>query len=120
MTMRAEKADSQSLPMIKGPPETRNGSGQPPRFTSRPLMQPFGYESNPLSNRRHVTVPTIPDGLPDLVHHVGHLRARADAPIPAMSDRLTGLGRHFEARSVPVPQELFTLGRTRMLRKCQC
>jgi len=95
-------------------------SGQPPRFTSRPLMQPFGYESNPLSNRRHVAVLTIPDGLADLVGHVGHLRARADTPIAAMSDRLTGLGRHFEARSVPVRQELFKLRRTRMLRKCHC
>src|ERR1700730_10876740 len=102
MTMRAEKADSQSLPMKKGPPETYNGSGQSPRLTSRLLMQPFAYESNPLSNRRHVTVLTIPDGLPDLVHHVGHLRARADAPIPAMNDCLTGLGRHFEASSVPL------------------
>jgi hypothetical protein len=79
-------------------------------------MQPFGYESNSLSNRRHVAVLTIPDSLPDLVGHVDHLPARADMPIAAMSDRLTGLGRHFEARSVPVRQELFKLGRTRMLR----
>src|ERR1700730_7599306 len=67
------------------------GSGQPPRFTSRPLMQPFGYESNTLSNRLHGALPTIPDGLPDLVGHVGYLGARADAPIPAMNDHLTGL-----------------------------
>jgi hypothetical protein len=83
-------------------------------------MQPFGYESNPLSNRRHVAVPTIPDSLPDLVGHVGYLGARADAPIPARNDHLTGLGRHFEARSVPVRQELLKRGRTRMLRKCHC
>jgi hypothetical protein len=83
-------------------------------------MQPFGYESNSLSNRRHVAVPTIPDGLPDLVGHVGYFRARAHAPIAAMSDRLTGLGRHFEASSVALRQELFKLGRTRMLRKRRC
>jgi hypothetical protein len=96
------------------------GQGGPPRFTSRPLIQPFGYKSNSLSNRRHVAVPTIPNGLPDLVGHVGHLRTRADAPIPAMNDHLIWLGRHFEASSVPLRQELFKLGRTRMLRKCHC
>jgi hypothetical protein len=83
-------------------------------------MQPFGYESNPLSNRRHVAVPTIPDGLPDLVGHVGYLGARADAPIPAMNDHLTWLGRIFEASSVPLRQELFKRGRARMLRKRHC
>ena len=103
--------------MIKGPPW---GQGSPPRFTSRPLMQPFGYKSNSLSNRRHVAVLTIPDGLPDLVGHVGHLRARADTPIPAMNDHLTGLGRRFKASSIPLRQELFKRGRARMLRKCHC
>ena len=83
-------------------------------------MQPFGYESNSLSNRLHGAVLTIPHGLPDLVGHVGHLGARADTPIAAMSDRLTGLGRHFESSSVPLRQELFKRGRTRMLRKCHC
>jgi hypothetical protein len=83
-------------------------------------MQPFGYESNSLSNRRHVAVPTIPDGLPDLVGHVVDLGARADAAIPAMNDHLTWLGRIFEASSVPLRQELFKRGRTRMLRKCHC
>ena len=80
-------------------------------------MQPFGYKSNPLSNRRHVAVPTIPDGLPDLVGHVGYLGARADAAIPAMNDHLTWLGRIFEPSSVPLRQELFKRGRARMLRK---
>jgi hypothetical protein len=83
-------------------------------------MQPFGYESNSLSNSLHVAVVTIPDGLPDLVGHVGHLRTRADAAIAALNDHLTGLGRHFESSSVPVRQELLKLGRTRLLRKCHC
>lgn len=84
--------------------EGRPGVRAAPAFTSRPLMQPF----NPLSNRRHVAVPTIPDGLPDLVGHVGYLGARADAAIPAMNDHLTWLGRIFEASSVPLRQELFS------------
>ena len=83
-------------------------------------MQPYGYESNPLSNRRHVAVPTIPNGLPDLVGHVSYLGARADAAIAALNDHLTWLGRHVEASSVPLRQELFKRGRARMLRKCRC
>lgn len=100
--------------------EGRPGVRAAPAFTSRPLMQPFGYKSNPLSNRRHVAVPTIPDGLPDLVGHVGYLGARADAAIPTMNDHLTWLGRIFEASSVPLRQELFKRGRARMLRKRHC
>jgi hypothetical protein len=83
-------------------------------------MQLFGYESSPLSSRRHVAVPTIPDGLPDLVGHVGYLGARADAAIPAMNDHLIWLGRNFEASGVPLRQELFKRGRAWMLRKCHC
>jgi hypothetical protein len=83
-------------------------------------MQLFVYESSPVSSRRHVAVPTIPDGLPDLVGHVGYLGARADAAIAALNDHLTWLGWIFEASGVPVRQELFKRGRARMLRKCRC
>jgi hypothetical protein len=65
-------------------------------------------------------VPTIPNGLPDLVGHVGYLGVRADAAIAALNDHLTWLGRHFEASGIPVRQELFTRGRARMFRKCCC
>jgi hypothetical protein len=53
-------------------------------------------------------VPKIPNGLPDLVGHVGYLGVRADAAIAALNDHLTWLGRHFEASGIPVRQELFT------------
>jgi hypothetical protein len=82
---------------LEGTPVPDVGQGSPERFTSRLLIQPIGYKSNSLSNSLHVAVPTIPDGLPDLVGHVDHLRTRADAAIPAMNDHLTGLGRHFQA-----------------------
>ena len=106
--------------IVEGRQGPKMGQGSPPRFTSRPLIQPFGYKSSSLSNSLHIAVLTIPDGLPDLVDHIGHLRARADAPIAAMNDHLTWLGRIFEASSVPLRQELFKRGRARMLRKRHC
>jgi len=61
------------------------------------LMQFFAHESDPLLDSRHVAVLAVRDGLPDLAGHRGHLTARGDAAVPAMNDRLAGLGRHFEA-----------------------
>jgi hypothetical protein len=90
------------------------------RRMSRPLIQLLGHKGNSLSHRLHVSVLTIPDGLPDLVGHVGYLGARADAAIPAMNDHLIWLGRIFEASGVPLRQELFKRRRARMLRKCHC